>query len=135
MNRKGPSLGADLSALWFTGALVALPMGTGVVGGAMSDTWNTTVAKPKRPEFSGVTEGVVLVVVDAGAAERIFHHDGMIDGHFHHLHRDYIVKERSTLDFMQYSHKSFAVLSARAESTQRRAKEGDFDFPLFGNSP
>jgi len=27
------------------------------------------------------------------------------------------------------------VLSLRGESTQRRAKEGDFDFPLFGNSP
>jgi hypothetical protein len=28
-----------------------------------------------------------------------------------------------------------SVLSACAESTQRHPKEGDFDFPLFGNSP
>ena len=30
---------------------------------------------------------------------------------------------------------SAGLLSVRAESRQRHAKEGDFDFPLFGNTP
>ena len=89
-------------------------MGAGIVGGAMPDTWDTTVAKPKRPEFSGVTEGVVLAVVDAGAAELIFHHDGMIDGHFHHL--KVILCEKCIKVNMRFSH---IVKCGR----------GDFDVP------